>query len=199
LILKPAHLTQFSCASLDHLPVRFYFVGYFEELAMDQIQIGFDSGPSWTDVVQAIAAIGSVLIAVVGFGILIFQIKQLERAIRGDTQSGLYTQTLEIMKFIADNPEIRPYFYEGKELRPEDTSYNLILTATEIVADFFEHVVLQKANLPDEVWQKWCFQIQKTYSNSPVLQEYYATNRLAYSVDVVSLCEQSKKQDEIAE
>jgi hypothetical protein len=150
--------------------------------------------PRWTDVLQAIGAIGSLAIAIIGFGILIYQIRQLERAIRGDTQSGLYVQTFEIMKFIADNPEIRPYFYDGKELRPEDESYNLIMTATEIVADFFEHVVLQKANLPSEVWQKWCFQIQKTYSNSPTLQEYYTTNKLAYSVDVVTLCEEGKKR-----
>lgn len=162
-------------------------------------QVALDTPLQWTDVVQAIAALGALFIAAIGFVVLIFQIKQLERAIRGDTQSGLYAQTLEIMKFIADNPELRPYFYDGKELQAGDESYNLVLTATEIVADFFEHVVLQKANLPDEVWQKWCFQIQKTYSNSPVLQEYYTTNKLAYSVDVVSLCEQSKKQDEIAE
>lgn len=166
---------------------------------MNQNEIGFDTAPQWTDVVQAIAAIGSLLIAVVGFLILIFQIKQLERAIRGDTQSGLYAHTFEIMKFIADSPQIRPYFYDGKELRAGDESYDLVMTATEIVADFFEHVVLQKANLPDEVWQKWCLQIQKTYSNSPALQEYYAKNKLAYSMDVVSLCEQSKKQDDIVE
>jgi hypothetical protein len=155
--------------------------------------------PQWTDVLQAIGAIGSLLIAVIGFGILIFQIRQLERAIRGDTQSGLYAQTFEIMKFIADNPQIRPYFYDGKELRVGDESYNLVLTATEIVADFFEHVVQQKANLPDEVWQKWCVQIQRTYLSSPALREYYTTNKLAYSVDVVTLCEQSKKHDELAE
>lgn len=154
--------------------------------------------PLWTDILQAIGAVGSLVIAVVGFGILIYQIKQLERAIRGDTQSGLYAQTFEIMKFIADNPQIRPYFYDGKELQAGDESYNLIMTTSEIVADFFEHVVQQKTNLPDEVWQKWCLQIQKTYSNSPALREYYATNKLAYSLDVVSLCEQSKKQDDVA-
>jgi len=155
--------------------------------------------PHWTDVLPAIGAVGSLLIAVIGFGILIYQIKQLERAIRGDTQSGLYDQTFEIMRFIADNPQIRPYFYEGKELRPGDESYDLIMTATEMVADFFEHVVLQKVNLPSEVWQKWCFQIQKTYSNSPTLREYYTTNKLAYSVNVIALCEQGKKHDELAE
>jgi hypothetical protein len=144
--------------------------------------------PQWTDVLQGIGAIGSVLIAVIGFGILIYQIKQLERAIRGDTQSGLYTQSFEILRFLADNPEIRPYLYEGKVLKMDDASYNLVMSATEIVADFFEHVVLQKPNLPANVWEKWAIQIVNTYSNSPTLQQHYASNKAAYCEDLLTLC-----------
>jgi hypothetical protein len=154
--------------------------------------------PKWTDVLQAISALGSLVVAVVGFGILIYQIKQLERAIRSNTQSELYSQGFEILKFLGENPEIRPYFYEGKELDVGDKSGDLVLSATEIVADFFEHVVLQKRNLPEAVWQKWAVQIQKTYSDCPTLRQYYASNKSLYCEDIVRLCEESASNEKDA-
>ena len=69
------------------------------------------------------------------------------------------------------------------------------MSATEIVADFFEHVVLQKPNLPADVWDKWAIQIVNTYSNSPTLQQYYASNKVAYCEDLLTLCESCKQLD----
>jgi hypothetical protein len=154
--------------------------------------------PKWTDIVQAIGAAGSLLVAVVGFGVLIYQIKQLERAIRATTQGELYSQGFEILKFLGENSEIRAYFYEGKALAENDRARNLVLSATEIVADFFEHIVLQRPNLPEPVWQKWAIQIQNTYLNCPTLQEYFDIHKDMYCDDVIRLCEEvrSKEHDE---
>lgn len=151
-----------------------------------------DLAPKWTDILQAIGAAGSLVVAVVGFAILIYQIKQLERAIRTTTQSELYSQGFEILKFLGENAQIRPYFYEGKKLNANDEVRNLVLGATEIVADFFEHVALQRRNLPSAVWQKWAIQMQNTYLNCPSLQEHFSVNKNVYCEDIVRLCEEAK-------
>ena len=152
-----------------------------------------DLTPKWTDILQAVGAAASLVVAVIGFGILIYQIRQLERAIRANTQSELYSQGFEILKFLGENSQIRPYFYEGKKLEAHDEARNLVLSATEIVADFFEHVVLQKRNLPNAVWQKWAIQMQNTYLSCPSLQEHFSVNRNVYCEDIVRLCEEAKR------
>jgi hypothetical protein len=72
-------------------------------------------------IIAAITGIlGVILGAVIGG---IFALKATKRQIevmllqsRGDVNERLYSQSLEIMRFFAENPELRPYFYDNKDL-----------------------------------------------------------------------------------
>jgi len=147
--------------------------------------------PKWTDVLQALSSAAALVMAVVGFLVLRHQIKLVERSVRGETHSGLYQHNFEVMKFIGENPKVRSYFYDGTELNKGDADYALIMTAAGIIAALFEHVALQRPNLPDDVWESWVSNIQTTYAKSPALQEYYSEHRSWYSKDVLMLLEGS--------
>ena len=81
-----------------------------------------------------LAALAGVLGAIVG-AILggVFALKAAKRQVevmlrhsRGDVNERLYNQSLEIMKFFAEHPEVRPYFYDNKDVaqvRPLPLSY----------------------------------------------------------------------------
>src|SRR5882762_5889821 len=72
-------------------------------------------------IIAAIAGVlGVILGAVIGG---VFALKATKRQVevmmlqsRGDVNERLYSQSLVIMKFFAENPELRPYFYDNKDL-----------------------------------------------------------------------------------
>jgi hypothetical protein len=138
----------------------------------------------WTDVVQAIAAIAGVVVALGGFVIIIYQIVQLERAVRGDTHSKLYSQGFEVVRFFADNAEVRPYFYEGKPVTGAEPEYGKISLCAELMADYLEHIALQKPNLPEDVWLRWVAYIRDRLRSSPFLVRYLQTHKDQYSEEL---------------
>ena len=46
---------------------------------------------SWTNECQAIRAIGSLAVSIIGFAVLLYQLRQLRRSMQTDTHSKLYT------------------------------------------------------------------------------------------------------------
>lgn len=67
-----------------------------------------------------VGILGVILGAVIG-GIFVQratkrQIEVMMLQSRGDVNERLYNQSLSIMKFFAENPELRPFFYDNREL-----------------------------------------------------------------------------------
>jgi len=143
--------------------------------------------PMWTDVAQAMGAIGALLVAIIGFFILIIQIRQLERAIRSDTHSSLYSQCFDTTKLFYLNAKFLPYVYENKDLSKDDPSFYELSVLVEIIADFFEHIALQKTNLPDEVWNHWNNYIRSIYKSCPLLREHFRKRAEWYSEAILGL------------
>ena len=56
----------------------------------------------------------------------------------------LASQSIEILKYIADDPLLYEYFYENKPLLDERPERAKVLCCAEIVANFLEHIVLQR-------------------------------------------------------
>ena len=61
----------------------------------------------------------------------------------------LMAESLEILRFLADHPGNYDYFYHSKD--PPETQDESLKCATEMIANYLEHVVLQKDTLPKEV------------------------------------------------
>lgn len=156
--------------------------------------------PSWTDVVQAICSLGALIVAVVGFVALIFQVRQLERAIRGDTHSKLYEQGLATVQLVFEAPNLWPYVYEGKETAPGDPDYFQLCALVEIIADFHEHIALQKPNLPPAVWQRWRDYLRETTRTCPTLRDHYRRRAPWYLQEILGLVsEGDARTNEVAE
>src|SRR5437870_5326483 len=109
-------------------------------------------------IVAAIAGVLGVIIGAIIGGV--FALKAAKRQIqvmvehsRGDVNERLYKQSLEIMRFFAENPEIRPYFYNDKPLTKAESELEelRVLSTAEMVAGFMELVALQVAEQPEEI------------------------------------------------
>lgn len=145
-------------------------------------------------IIAAIAGIlGVILGAVIGgvFALMAArrQIEVMLLQSRGDVNERLYSQSLEIMRFFAENPELRPYFYDNKDLSKAQTELEKlrVLSTIEMVSGFMELVALQLAEQPEDIQPRWKAYIVDAYNASPALREHLATCTAWYADDFLRL------------
>jgi hypothetical protein len=129
-----------------------------------------------------------VAISLVGFLLVWHQIRQLQLAVHGDTQSKLYDHYLKVSELMLQKPHLRPYFYrteegtEGTELSPSAKMRLEIETMAEIIAGLLEHAALQRPNLPDDSWRNcWEAFMRGRFEESPDLKRFFVANHGWYA------------------
>jgi len=144
--------------------------------------------------IAAITGILGVIIGSVVGGLFVRQAtrRQIEVMLlqsRGDVNERLYNQSLSIMKFFAENPELRPYFYDNKDLNraTSELERSKVLTAAEMVGGFMELVALQIQEQPAEIQPRWKAYIADAYNSSSVLREHLAACTSWYADDLLRL------------
>lgn len=145
-------------------------------------------------VIQAVAATLTALMSTVGFIVIILQLRQVERSVRGDAHGKLCDESFVILKLIADSPQTYPYFYDNVGLPEGSPDRVKVLCICECLANFLEHLVLQSENLPQPVWKTWRAFICDSYSRSPVLRDHFAKFRGWYTPGILAIitdCERS--------
>lgn len=146
--------------------------------------------PNWADTTMAITAVASLIVMTVGLCFVYVQLRKLREALWSDTQSRLCDQSLEILRFLAEKPETYDYFYNGKPLTDAEPNRVFILYAAEALANFMEHLVLQKQNLPERQWLVWRRFICSTYEGSSALQEFFSHHRTWYSGELLIIVDE---------
>ena len=145
-------------------------------------------------IIAAIAGVlGVILGAVIGG---VFALKATKRQIevmmvsaRGDVNERLYNQSLQIMRFFAENPSLRPYFADNRDLSTCENELEKcrVLSTVEMVAGFMELVALQLAEQPLEIQPRWKAYIVDGYNSSAVMREHISTCREWYADDFLKL------------
>jgi hypothetical protein len=140
-----------------------------------------------TNLLEAIAAIASPVITLTGFILIYLQIKELKKSTLGGTYGALYAQQHSIHQFFIENPSFRAFFYGSQEIDHTHQDYEKVMAIAEMVGDFFEHIYLQKHNLPKDTWIGWQNYMLTIYQNSPALEEHFRSKRMWYGEKVVRL------------
>jgi hypothetical protein len=140
-----------------------------------------------------VGLVGGILGAVIGG---VFALKATKRQVevmleqaRGDVNERLYGQSLEILKFFAENPELRPYFYDNKELSGASNEIERlrVLSTAEMVGGFMELVALQIDAQPAEIQPRWKAYLADQYRSSAVLRSHIDDCRGWYADDFLRL------------
>ena len=146
-----------------------------------EVQVGTSMEYNWTDVLQGIGSLASAIISLFGFYFLWRQIKQTNVNLRQSDHTAVYSINTSIYKFFAENSEIRPYFYDRKHLSVDDENRNKVLCAAELIADFFEYIMLEKNSLAPDIRDPFKNYIKMIYSNSYAFREFIDTHKHQYS------------------
>ena len=145
-------------------------------------------------IIAALAGVlGVVLGAVIGG---VFALKATKRQIevmmiqsRGDVNERLYSQSLQLLRFLAENPALRPYFSDNKDLSTCENELEKcrVLSTVEMIGGFMELVALQLAEQPLEIQPRWKAYIVDAYKSSAVLREHISTCTAWYAEDFLRL------------
>jgi hypothetical protein len=149
-------------------------------------RLEMESMPSWTDQAQAISSMAGVLVAIAGFLFVSYQIRQISRASRASAHAAIFAHSLELTHLMLDNPEVRPYLCDGKDLLKGDPLYSDVVLACEMFADFYEHVFLQRENLPKQSRTCWDKAITSRYQKNSALRKYIEEHESVYAPDFIA-------------
>lgn len=144
-------------------------------------------GAHWIDIVQTIASVAGVIVTIIGFGLVMFQIRQVERAQHGETNVALYAHMQNVRAIFQDHPELRPYFYENKAMDQSDPLYNLAIGMAESITDLFELVTFLKSNIQADSWDTWKKYFHDIYHSSPVLRSFLEQNGSWYTEGLLGI------------
>jgi hypothetical protein len=128
------------------------------------------------------------------------QIKVMVSQTQGSVHERLYNQNLELTRFFAEHPKLRPYFYENKELSKTETAEekSQILSAADMVAGFLELVTLQMPEISEDIRLRWRNYIIDQYKSSSVLREHFNTYAHWYADEILSLLPSDKETSSLS-
>lgn len=117
----------------------------------------------------------ALAVTVGGFVVVYFQLRNANEALSGGVNASVSTWTFEIDKAFLEHPELRPYFYGGQDIAPDDPNFHKAEAMAEFLLDSFDSIESFKgdipAGIPHEGWVNW---IYDCYGNSPLLRRYAA-------------------------
>lgn len=142
--------------------------------------------PSWIEILTVIITLG-------GFLAVVYQLRQLESATRGEIHDMLSSQMREVLAIFKDYPDLRPYFYENKRIEPGNPQYDRALIVAEYYFDLFEHVVQKRPKMSTELWETWLYYIQRLHGASPILQDFVREHSHMYTPGVLALTLEAKR------
>lgn len=143
-------------------------------------------------------AILSIAVNVVGFTLIVLQVQQQARAIRGDTYTNLCGLSFEIVNYLAQRPQLYKYFYQRAEFKADDEYWVETRLCCEMIANYCENNLMQREGIPRQVWESWVRFVQQQLSTSVVLQEYLDEYRDWYSPALVKLADKVSGKDRTA-
>jgi hypothetical protein len=108
-------------------------------------------------------------------------LKEMSLANQASVSERLASQSFEILKYLADDPQLYEYFYKNKPLVAEIPTVTKVLCCAEIMANFLEHVFFQRPSLPVASQEAWMRYVRDHYSASHIVREFVTEHRHWYA------------------
>lgn len=122
-----------------------------------------------------------VLVAFVGFMLVLIQLHKETREIQNQTKWQVYSNGLTTLNVFVEHPELRTYFYDDNVPVPGgDPLKSQVFAAAEMLADHWESTLLSDDSLNADVNKLWLTYMLGVYCKSPALQEFLRDENEGY-------------------
>lgn len=122
-------------------------------------------------------------VAVVGFGAVVYQLSQVERSVRSATRWSIYDIASRVKQSIIDNPEVRPYFHDSREITAEDENYDKVMAIADLFCLYLEKIATQGEGISDNNRKAWGEYVRGVYESCPVIRMHLKGKEHWYSVE----------------
>ena len=147
--------------------------------------------PHWADAFQGLGTVASALISLLGFVMVIRQLRYTRQAIETQTQAQIYNMGLEAYKIIVEHPDLGQYIYDGAPLPPTGPARHKAFSAFELFCDYFEYIILQEGAVSEDVRASWMRYMEQLFQSSIALQEFVNSRKSQYTPQFLALYERS--------
>ncbi|HEY8562570.1 MAG TPA: hypothetical protein VIL74_19480 [Pyrinomonadaceae bacterium] len=115
----------------------------------------------------------------------------------GNVNERLYNQNLEIMRFLAEHPNLYPYFFSNKELGESmgETEREQVYCTAAMIIGFMNLIAVQIDELPEGQRPNWNRYVMEQYEASGVLRRQIDSHSNWYCSGVLKLISDIKKTD----
>jgi hypothetical protein len=116
----------------------------------------------------------------------------------GNVNERLYNQNLEIMRFLAEHPNLYPYFFSNKELGESmgETEREQVHCTAAMIIGFMNLIAVQIDELPAAQRTNWNRYVTEQYEASNVLRRQIDSHSNWYCSGVLKLISEIKKADQ---
>lgn len=150
-----------------------------------------------SELIQLIISVGSFIIVCITLvflvlqnRIIVAQTKFALQSVEGNVFSTETGQNLQTDEIFLRYPELRPYFYQGKDISARDPLAERVKAVAEFLLDYYDSQTTQLKKYPG-MWRyekgSWEANITDMFAWSPVLCRYLETNRAWYDDDLFIL------------
>ena len=135
-----------------------------------------------------IVSVRSLIVSLLGFVLIIWSLNAANEALKRSIYGSISNWTFELDKAFLQSPELRPYFYDGKDIDTDDPLYPKAQQMAEYMLDTFDSVLEHKAYFPGTGgtphvgWARWFYD---SFDRSPILGKYIETNRRWYETSEI--------------
>ena len=118
----------------------------------------------------------------------------------GNVNERLYNQNLEIMRFLAEHPNLYPYFFSNKELDKAmgETEKEQVHCTAAMIIGFMNLIAVQIDELPEAQRLSWNRYVIDRYESSGVLRQQIDSHPKWYCSGVLELISEIKKTDQVS-
>jgi hypothetical protein len=119
------------------------------------------------------------------------------QSVEGSIYSNITAQSLAEDEIFINHPELRPYFYAGKELEQNDPLRHKVHATAEYLLDFFDSLESQLRKYPN-LWihekREWEANTVDQFAWSPALCNYLDATKDWYSEELYALRKAGEKK-----
>lgn len=157
-----------------------------------------------SELIQLIIAVGSfvtvcitLVFLVLQNRIIVAQTKYASDSVEASVFSTVTGQNLQTDELFLKYPEMRPYFYHGKDISAGDPLAEQVKAAAEFLLDYYDSQTTQLKKYPG-MWRyekgSWEANITDMFAWSPVLCRYLEINKDWYDADLIILKNAGEKK-----
>ncbi len=150
-----------------------------------------------SELIHLIISVGSFVVVCITLVFLVYQnriivaqTKFALQSVQGNVFSTVTGQNLQTDELFLRDPELRPYFYGGKDIAAGDPLSERVKAAAEFLLDYYDSQTEQLKKYP-EIWRyeqgSWEANISDMFAWSPVLCRYAEANKAWYGEDLLHL------------